>query len=707
MSVIYVIYAILGISVIIFIHELGHFLAAKKVGVRVERFSVGFDPTVFGVRLRFFAFRRGETEYIVGMIPFGGYVKLAGETQLDAETGKTEPQPDWLVSKSPGARALVFAAGAAFNIVSAFFFFALAFNIGVSFFTTDIGWVEQDSPAWEAGFRPGDRITAIDGEPTSEYMELMMAVAFADRGKQLEIEYESGTGENRTTVVTPEWNEVRGIQTIGVQHGLDPKVVAVTRKSAAEKAGVQSGDLLTGARLGAIELTSTPSFDAMLQALREYKVVHQGAPIELRVKSADGNEAWRTLEFDAREETENKLGIAAMHPACIVEAVRGSSPLAGRLGAGDRILRVNGDAILSFDIVTLADLASAGRADWTITVERQNRSEEEITLPRADVINALAVGDLDFARPGEIGPIEAGSALAAAGFREGDIVWRVGDRIVGSVDRISDALAATPGEMVAVGIIRDGARLEKPLEVPRQTLRELAAKPDGDGSPWQRTPLVRVATASPAARAGLVTGSRVTRIGERPIASWTDVLEVVSSTKKGSEITVAWVTPEGSERAATATLEKETYIPLGLELQPRQAIVQAGLLESTVLGVQRVKIISQQVFLTLKGLLKRQVEAKNLSGPVGIVHIMHRISEYGIGTLIYFMALISVNLGILNLLPIPILDGGHLLFLLIEKIKGSPVDIRIQEAATAVAFFLIIGLALFVTYHDLRRLIGF
>ena len=87
-----------------------------------------------------------------------------------------------------------------------------------------------------------------------------------------------------------------------------------------------------------------------------------------------------------------------------------------------------------------------------------------------------------------------------------------------------------------------------------------------------------------------------------------------------------------------------------------------------------------------------------------IIHLIAKVSEYGIGTLIYWLALISVNLGLFNLLPFPILDGGHLLFLAIEKVKGSPVDVRIQEIATTIAFFLIICLALFVTYHDVLRL---
>src|SRR5206468_5214504 len=137
MILLYILYALVVISIIIFIHEAGHFLAAKRVGVRVERFSIGFDPPIRGRNLRVFSFRKGETEYVLGMIPFGGYVKLAGgEVPSDSEK---KPAKDELLAKGVGARSLVFAAGSAMNILSAFFFFMVAFTLGVSFAEPPIG----------------------------------------------------------------------------------------------------------------------------------------------------------------------------------------------------------------------------------------------------------------------------------------------------------------------------------------------------------------------------------------------------------------------------------------------------------------------------------------------------------------------------------------------------------------------------------------
>jgi regulator of sigma E protease len=146
--------------------------------------------------------------------------------------------------------------------------------------------------------------------------------------------------------------------------------------------------------------------------------------------------------------------------------------------------------------------------------------------------------------------------------------------------------------------------------------------------------------------------------------------------------------------------------PLGITIEEEQRTVRAGILASFGLGLDRTVVTSKQIFLTLRSLIRRDVSAKNLAGPVGITHLLTKVVERSLSTLIYFLALISINLGLFNLLPFPILDGGHLLFLAIEKVKGSPVDIRVQEWAMNIAFFLILALAVFVTFHDLRRLLG-
>src|SRR3990167_8833831 len=135
-----VILVILGIGLLIFIHELGHFLMAKKIGVRVLAFSLGFGPAIFKKKW-------GETEYRLSIFPLGGYVKLAGESPDEEKTGAS-----WEFSaKSAGQRASVLVAGVALNAILAFVAFIVAFQIGVPFITSEVGQVMPGWPAWEIG----------------------------------------------------------------------------------------------------------------------------------------------------------------------------------------------------------------------------------------------------------------------------------------------------------------------------------------------------------------------------------------------------------------------------------------------------------------------------------------------------------------------------------------------------------------------------
>ena len=150
-----------GIGFLIFIHELGHFLVAKRMGVRVERFSLGFGPTIVG-------FRRGDTEYVLSWIPLGGYVKMAGENPGDPRAGA----PDEFTSKPVWRRALIAVAGIAMNSVTALTAFVLAFQLGVEALSPVVGGTEAGWPAWEAGVREGDTLVAIGDTPLRSFEDL-------------------------------------------------------------------------------------------------------------------------------------------------------------------------------------------------------------------------------------------------------------------------------------------------------------------------------------------------------------------------------------------------------------------------------------------------------------------------------------------------------------------------------------------------------
>ena len=151
-------------GILIFVHEFGHFIVAKRNGVRVEKFSLGFGRRLWGKKI-------GQTEYLISAVPFGGYIKMSGE-----EPGKEQKGKPWeFLSKSCGQRAQIVAAGAVLNYLLAFLLFSFIFIIGAPTATTRVGQLLEDYPALEAGVKEGDLILAVDGEPV-EYWQDMAAL---------------------------------------------------------------------------------------------------------------------------------------------------------------------------------------------------------------------------------------------------------------------------------------------------------------------------------------------------------------------------------------------------------------------------------------------------------------------------------------------------------------------------------------------------
>jgi regulator of sigma E protease len=155
---------LLVIGILIFIHELGHFAVAKWRRVRVERFSLGFPPRLFG-------FKKGDTDYCVSAIPLGGYVKMAGENP--DENAPEVPAPDDFMAKSLWERAAIIAAGPAMNYILAFVLYAAIIGFGGRLEIVDnglrVGELTEGWPAQTAGLLPGDLILAVDGQPLQDF----------------------------------------------------------------------------------------------------------------------------------------------------------------------------------------------------------------------------------------------------------------------------------------------------------------------------------------------------------------------------------------------------------------------------------------------------------------------------------------------------------------------------------------------------------
>lgn len=158
-----IIYAVIVLGVLIFVHELGHFLLAKRLGVGVLKFSLGFGPKLIGRKI-------GETEYLISAFPLGGYVKMIGEDP-DEEVSP-EDMARSFSNKPAGTKIAIVAAGPIFNIAFAAILFTLAFMVGVPTMTSEVGDVKEGFPAFEAGIKAGDKVVSIDGLHVSKWEEI-------------------------------------------------------------------------------------------------------------------------------------------------------------------------------------------------------------------------------------------------------------------------------------------------------------------------------------------------------------------------------------------------------------------------------------------------------------------------------------------------------------------------------------------------------
>ena len=204
------------LGVLVFVHELGHFLAAKRVGIRVLKFQLGFNPTVF-------SFRKGDTEYSIGALPLGGYVKMAGDNPDEGVTGA----PDEFLSKSKWERFQVLIMGPTMNLALAVVLTAGVLYVGAERFAYEdqpvvVGSVTADSPAARAGFQPGDRVIAISDRDVKTWEDFYLAIG-THPNKELSIRFERD-GVQQSRLVTPEASTKQSRFEIG-DVGLQPPTI--------------------------------------------------------------------------------------------------------------------------------------------------------------------------------------------------------------------------------------------------------------------------------------------------------------------------------------------------------------------------------------------------------------------------------------------------------------------------------------------------
>jgi len=587
---------VVGLSFLIFIHEAGHFLMAKRNGVRVEAFSLGMGPV-------FWRRTWGDTEYRLSAIPIGGYVKMAGENIGDPKTGA----PYELSSKSTWSRLQIFAAGALMNLFIAFPIAILAFLAGKVEGSPVVG--QPAIPDLVAGIRAGDRIARVNGHPVA---------SMDDYRKQL---VRQRTGTKVPVVVLRGEEELTVTVTVGpsASHGTRPPATILGKirsGSPADKAELKSYDRI-------IKINGEPPpFNPSLM-LDRLTVLEPGQALELTVQNSRGDppdERTRTLRDLPLKSEEWIAPDPHLVEPVITEPPKDSLAAQAGFRAGDRIRRVGETEVKSFHDLREALTPHIGKK-VPIQVERPGESQP-VTL-QATVIegdNGKGLLGVGLARSSKVADVAEDSPFFQAGLRPGDEILTL------------------------------------------NTLKNVAVRDFADGRP------------------GPV---------ELQVKRGEQTISITVNGKKRHIVNL--------EEAGFQTVKEQ--LVLGYDQVERHWSFG----EAVTGGLWEPVDMTGMTFQVLGKLFVREESAEGLAGPVGIFKASFIHAKMSVGNLLWLLVLITVNLGVFNLLPIPVLDGGHILLLAIEKVRGTPPSLRFVERFQLVGILLLLSLLIFVTVNDVRN----
>jgi len=707
-----------GLGFVIFVHELGHFLVAKACGVKCEKFYVGFDVPIRIGPLRLprtlFKFQRGETEYGIGIIPLGGYVKMLGQddnpanyqkeaerirvskeeenapsdgavpetaesTPAEAGDAGSEEQPETELILDPRSfpaknvpqRMAIISAGVVMNLIFAVIFAAIAYRIGVKY-TPCIGGVSMGSPTWEEGWQSGDQIVAIGDNEPNEHLRFKWDLAqnvYASAGgktvKPIKLTRRNRKGELVTSEVTASTNlkEPYGYVTIGIRPPASTILATETPTWKHQVASQAEPSLQSGDRVVAID----------------------GEPL---AKDSQTKKYW-------------------LHDLTQKLAARVAQPV---------VFTVERSA---------ADDAQNKRVD--------------ITVPPAPMVHVGLVMEM-----GPVISVQKGSVAEKAGVQKGDVLQTINGEPVGDPLTLPQQMAALKGQSVELEFNRPDAAAVK---ISVKSLGEENYHPymgpgasiglQSIGIAYEVGSVVaRVQEKSPAAEQGIAAGDEVLhvrfeneskgkdqetfeqffagRLGyaepidlEATPLTWLDVHHTLQTAMPGTTVKISVRRAGELKEVKLAKVESEQwFFPLrGLIFMPLERTNRSESWASAVgLGLRETKEKLQEVSKVLKMLFTAEISVKSLGGPVIIAKIAGDEAAQGLPRLLIFLTFLSANLAVLNFLPIPALDGGHMVFLIVEGVTGKPVDERIQGTLTMVGVLCLLTLMVFVLGNDILRL---
>ena len=636
-DLVYILLAILGLGFLVFIHELGHYWVARRKGMRVEAFAIGFGKPLF-------TWERKGVKWHICMLPFGGYVKIAGMQK----EGSREPSEiaDGFYGKRPWDRIQVALAGPLVNIVFALVVFAFLWLSGgrdkpFTEFTHRIGWVDPKSALYAHGVRPGDLIEKYDRRPFTGFKDLLIAAIMRDETTQIEgtkIDYITGQKSDfNYTLKTYENPELIGkekLNTIGV---LSPARYLIfggqglLPGSPMLQSGIQPKDRILW--VDGEVVFSHQQLSALTNELTAFLTVQRGDQVfQTKVPRVELSDLKLTPpERGEIDDWQHEAGLKA---------------------------RFQDLYFIPYNLSPT--LAVESRIQF---IDEEDQTKAFQTCQRCAYFNPLQEGDQILAIDGKL------------------------------VQTPYELLSELQTQHVLLIVERNPAAVDKVLWT----------KADAQFDQFSIVDLQKIV-------ASIGTDHPITDIGDlhllAPVIPKRLVDFPLTDTQKAtlaqelaqSKKEVEAIQDPEKRNEAVHQLEKAQHkVVLGLPLVDREVRYNPT-------PQQQFVEVFKDTYRTLASLITGVANPKYVAGPVGIVQIVHQSWMVGGKEALFWMALISLNLGIINLLPLPVLDGGHILFSVIEMVTRRPIRAKTMERLIIPFIALLIGFFIYVTYHDISRL---
>lgn len=594
-------YILLGLTFIIFIHELGHFLVARWCGVKVYTFSIGFGPRIF----TFYRDRLG-TEYILSLIPLGGYVRMKGQEDLPTKNAEElKGESDHFLSKKPWQRLMIILAGVEMNLITAFFFVVIAFMIGIPFSSNVIGGFLPDSPAASSALKIGDEIVEVNGVKTDTMEGIITAVALQEQGKSTTVKAlrESVEG-TRDVFAEIDLSGGEGIPKLGIIPKIEYVISGLKEDSELYRRGLRNGYTIEEVIPTLEEDRSGLSLGYRGSSARFYIEKNPGKNVNLRYKDNLGQVRFLEGVRIMKKKVQDK----GFYFSPKIQVIQGYPAQTAGLMNGDIVLSIDDKPIKHWDEI-LSYLQLQGRGD---SLEIKVKREEEVlsysVTPHYDNSRGnFILGVTAYINPEnqgqEISYIIPAMVKSVPGIREKDILVKY---------------AESEGQ-VSVEVIREG--------------NLVSFSYDQD------------------------------QIGKKSIGYLFD------------------------------------YAVIG-------KTIRYSFFESFPASFSMVKQEFSEVLSFFYLLINGQMPLEVMGGPIAIFEVSYQVAQNkGWSYFLLLLAKISISLVILNLLPIPVLDGGHACVILYEMIRRKPVPEKALRLFQAIGIVFLLALIIYVNYNDINRIL--